>query len=172
MCWRNKNSFHTCLVRLCWTIPLSHVFPLCPAMIDLYPKSDWLDCEQGKLLLLLQGSSWCLTSWSDWLTPGQARALPQEEKREGEGGHNHTSYSRPLEHRSIPIRALMMTCSHLAKLPQPLRWDQLSEAQYLLKPELPTTLHRWPECFHHALLESYRIDCVRCLQKSLQMIPD
>lgn len=39
--------------------PLSHVFPLCPAMIDLYSKSHRLDCKQEKLLLLLQGSSWC-----------------------------------------------------------------------------------------------------------------
>ncbi len=40
-----------------------------------------------------------LTSWSDGVTPGQARALLQEEK-----GQNHTSYSRPLEHRVYSYR--------------------------------------------------------------------
>lgn len=54
--WYSHLFGVTTLTRVC---PFSHVFPLCPATIDLYTKSHRLDCEQEKLLLFLQGFFWC-----------------------------------------------------------------------------------------------------------------
>lgn len=121
LCRRNKNGVHTCLVQLYWTRPHQPRVPTLSSFDRPLPKVRSTGLRGGKAVAVTTGLLLMppLTSWSDWLTPGQARALPQEEKGGG-GDKNHASYSRPLEHRSIPIRVLMMNSSHLANLQQTL----------------------------------------------------
>lgn len=103
--------------------PNSYVFPLCPGYDRPLPKVRLTGLQVGRAAAAVTAGLFLMqpmTSRSDWLTPGLSGSFASRKRWRGGEWRNHTNFSRPLEHRSIPIRVLMMNSNHLAKLPQTL----------------------------------------------------